>query len=118
MSDRFDIDQFEERASICEFCAGMSRFDAETIAAQAQGVARWQALKFVKEATDANGRGSAGGYGHQADALDGQRDALSVPGMQPRSKEENGSMLERQPQAGRDSGALLALRAQRGEAVR
>ena len=117
MSDRFDIDQFEERASICEFCAGMSRFDAETIAAQAQGVARWQALKFVKEATDENGRGSAGGYGHQAHALDGQRDALPVSRVQPGAEEKDGSMLERQPQAGRDRGALLALQLVSGEAV-
>lgn len=117
MSDRFDIDQFEERAAICEFCAGMSRFDAETIAAQAQGVARWQALKIVKEATDANGRGSAGGYGHQAHALDGQRDALPMSRVQPEAQEKNGPMSERQPEAGRDRGALLALQLVGGEAV-
>ena len=117
MSDRFDIDQFEERASIFEFCAGMSRFDAETIAAQAQGVARWQALKIVKDATDANGRGSAGGYGHPAHALDGQRDALPMSRVQPVAQEKDGSMLERQPQAGRDRGALLSLRMGSGETV-
>ena len=48
-----DVDQFEERAAICEFDGGMSRFDAETAAAQEQWLARWQAVKFAKEARDA-----------------------------------------------------------------
>lgn len=50
---RFYLDQFEERAAICEFDGGMSRFEAESAAAQEQGFARWQAVKFVKEARDA-----------------------------------------------------------------
>lgn len=117
MSDRFDIDAFEERAAIVEFDGGKTRFEAETLAAQMQGVARWQALQFVKEATDANGRGLTGGNGHPAHALDGQRNALPLPGMQPRTQEENRPMPKCVAQAGRDRGALLALRAQRGEAV-
>lgn len=45
-----DVDQFEERAAIMEFDGGMSRFRAETEAAKAQGVQRWQALKEAKDA--------------------------------------------------------------------
>lgn len=51
MTERFDIDSFEERAAIMEFDGGLSRFEAETQAAKAQGVARWQALQFVKGAS-------------------------------------------------------------------
>lgn len=118
MSDRFDYDRFEERAAIIEFGNGKSRFEAETIAAQMQGVARREALKLVKEAIDANGRGSAGGYGHQPDAMDGQRNALPMSGVQPGAKEENRPVLEREPEAGRDRGALLALQLVGGETVR
>lgn len=117
MADRFDTDAFEERAAICEFCAGMSRFDAETYAARQQGVDRWQALKFVKDEANANGCGLVGGHGHSARSLDGQRDAGAVPGMQPVAKEENGPVLERQPQAGWDRGSLPPLRMVGGEAV-
>lgn len=45
----FDRDAFEERAAIAEFDGGLSRFEAETLAAKAQGLTRWQALKLVKE---------------------------------------------------------------------
>lgn len=110
----FSPDQFTERAAIREYDAGMSRFDAETAAAQEQGVARWQALQIVKEQDDANGRGPAGAVGHHADALDGQRDADPLPRVQPGAEEEARSVPVGQPEAGRDRGALLALRAQRG----
>jgi len=43
-----DVDQFEERAAILEYCDGMSRFEAETEAAKRQGVKRWEALKECK----------------------------------------------------------------------
>lgn len=45
-----DVDRFEERAAILEYEAGLSRYQAETEAARAQGVARWQALKAVADA--------------------------------------------------------------------
>jgi hypothetical protein len=37
-----DLDRFEERAAIMEFDGGLSRFQAETLAAQAQGFERWE----------------------------------------------------------------------------
>ena len=114
---RFDPDQFEERAAIAEFDGGASRFDAETLAAQEQGVPRWQALKFVKEARDAQRGGVAGGHGDQAHAMARQRDADDLPGVQCASQEENRSMPECDAQAGRDRGALLALQLRGREAV-
>ena len=105
----FSPDQFNERAAIREFDAGMSRFDAETAAAQEQGVARWQALQLVKEHEDANGRGPAGADGHPAHAMGGQRDAHDLSRVQPEPQEEARPLPERQPEAGRDRGVLLAL---------
>ena len=113
----FSPDQFNERAAIREFDAGMSRFDAETAAAQEQGVARWQALQLVKEHEDANGRGPAGADGHQAHAMGGQRDANDLPRVQRQPQEEARPMLERQPQAGRDRGALSPLHMVGGRSV-
>lgn len=109
---RFDADQFSERAAICEFCGGMTRFDAETHAAKEQGIARWQALK---EMTNADGQRAAGVHGNQGHTLARQRDADGVSGVQRASQEEKRSMPEREQEAGRDSGVLLALRMDSGE---
>lgn len=54
----FCPDRFEERAAIIEYCGGMSRFWAETLAAKAQGVSRWKALQLVKEAFGEDGTGN------------------------------------------------------------
>jgi hypothetical protein len=54
----FCPDRFEERAAIMEFCGGMSRFQAETLAARAEGVSRWKALRLVKEAFREDGAGN------------------------------------------------------------
>lgn len=113
----FSPDQFTERAAIREFDAGMSRFDAETAAAQEQGVPRWQALQLVKEHEDANGRGPAGADGHPAHAMDGKRDADDLSRVQRQPQEEARPLPVGQSEAGRDRGALLALRAQRGVSV-
>lgn len=113
----FSADQFTERAAIREYEGGMTRFAAETAAAQEQGVPRWKALQLAKEADNANGRGPAGATRHHADALGGQRDAGDVSGVQPGAKEEARPMLEREPQAGWDRGALLALRQGNGSTL-
>lgn len=42
-----DLDQFEERAAIMEFDGGMTRFRAETLAAQAQGKQRREVLDEI-----------------------------------------------------------------------
>lgn len=113
----FDLDQFTERAAIREFDGGQSRFDAETGAAQEQGVARWQALQMVKEHEDANGRGPAGAARHHADTLGGQRDADPLPRVQRQSQEEARPLPVGQPEAGRDRRELLALRQGDGGAL-
>ena len=103
----FDLDAWAERSAIMEFDGGMTRFAAETAAAKAQGLARWQA---IKEAENAKRSGIAGGHGHSSDAVDGERDADDLPRVQRQPEEEKRPMPERQPEAGRDRGALLSLR--------
>lgn len=44
-----DLDAFVERAAIKEYCGGMSRFQAETEAAEAQGFKRWEAIKMMQD---------------------------------------------------------------------
>lgn len=112
-----DLDQYEERAAIAEFDGGMTRFDAETMAAKEQGVARWQAVQIAKEAAHAQRVGIAGGNGHQADTLARGSHALHLPGVQPAPEEEARSMPERQQDAGRDRGALSPLRGGHGSEV-
>ena len=104
---QFDVDAWAERAAIMQYDGGMTRFAAETAAAKAQGLARWQAIKEVE---NANGNGIAGGHGYSPDAVDGGRDANDLPVMFSQPEEENRPMPERQPEAGRDCGALLSLR--------
>ena len=113
----FSPDQFTERAAIREFDGGQTRFDAETAAAQEQGVARWQALQLVKEHHDANGRGPAGAARHHADALGGQRDADPLPRVQRQPQEEARPLSVGQPEAGRDRGALSSLHMVGGRSV-
>lgn len=110
----FDADAWAERAAIMEFDGGMTRFAAETAAAKAQGVARWQA---IREAENAKRSGSSGGYGHSPDPVDRKRDANDLPGMQRQPEEKNRPVPERQPEAGRDRGVLSSLRGQHGSEV-
>lgn len=44
-----NLDEFEERAAIMEFDGGMSRFRAETLAAQRQGYQRRDALDAISK---------------------------------------------------------------------
>lgn len=104
---------FEERAAIAEYCGNATRFEAETLAAQQQGVTRWQALKLIKEATDANGSGFAGGSRDTDAALAGQSRSDDLSRVQPQPKEEDGSLPERKQDAGRPGVELPPLRAQR-----
>jgi len=108
----FDVDQFEERAAICEFDGCMSRFDAETAAAQEQGLARWQAVKIAKEARDAQRDGHSAGGGYSSAPVAREQRPVDLPGVQPASEEENRPMPERDAQGGRDRLVLPALRAQ------
>ena len=111
---QFDADAWAERSAIMEFDGGMTRFAAETAAAKAQGLARWQAIKEVENAERG---GITGGHGHSPDAVDGGRNANDLPVMFSEPEEENRPMPERQPEAGRDRGALSPLRGQHGSEV-
>ncbi len=101
-----DVDLFLERAAILEFEAGLSRYQAETEAARAQGVARWQAMKAVADA-NIGGNLTGGGDRGPADARHGSRDLSRV---QPAQAEQVGPVLERDVHAGRGGLEMLALR--------
>lgn len=77
----FDLDAWEERAAIMEFCGGMSRFRAETAAAAAQGVTRHEAIRFRNSQQARNQR--------EATARNAEND---MPGVQRREAKENGSV--------------------------
>lgn len=42
-----DVEAWEERAAIQEYDGGLSRFQAETEAARAQGLSRWEAIGAI-----------------------------------------------------------------------
>lgn len=109
----FDPCAFEERAAIAEYCGNATRLEAETLAAQQQDVTRWQALKFIKDATDANGSRHSGGGRDTDAALAGQSRADDLSRVQPQPKEEDASLPERKQDAGRPGVELPPLRAQR-----
>lgn len=100
----FDVERFEERAAIMEFDGGLSRFEAETLAASAQGLTRWQAMEAVNAHSKRN---TAGGGDNRAPAA--RQSANNLPGVQSRPEKEKRPMPERVISAGRHSVALLAL---------
>ena len=84
----FDRDAFEERAAIMEYDGAVSRFRAESQAARAQGLERWEAIgniagRMVERARD-----------HRA-AMDGQQRPDNMPGVQPASAEKARRLPER-----------------------
>lgn len=83
-----DVDKFEERAAIMEFCGGMSRFSAETEAAREQGMSRWEAIGDVARRVVAQARNSS-------EAMDRGARKDNVPGMQPGEEEKARPMSER-----------------------
>jgi hypothetical protein len=101
----FDWEAFEERAGIMEYDGGLSRFEAETLAAKAQGLTRWEALNVARRNLEAER--------HQR-SVAGQSRTDDMPGMQSPSKEENRPLPEREPDAGRGGLDLLALRLEGG----
>lgn len=86
-----DIDAFIERSAIMEYDGGMSRFQAETAAAKAQGLTRWQALEAVKNAE--RGGHFAAARDHAAPHVGNGADNL--PAMQPASAQQGGSVPKR-----------------------
>ena len=76
-----DLDAFEERAAIAEFDGGLSRFQAETLAAQAQGFERWEAIGAISKRVVEQAL-------HQREALARQKRQVPVPRMQPHTTEK------------------------------
>jgi hypothetical protein len=106
----FDVELFEERAAIMECDGGMTRFRAETAAAEAQDVTRWQAMQEVRHAQrERNPQRSR----DNSAALDGEQSADNLSGMQRGPEEEKGFVPERDEDTGGDRLALLALQPQR-----
>lgn len=99
MSAVFDIDAFEERAAIMEYDGGLSRFEAETAAAKAQGFKRHEAINAIRNISQARDPGSA----------DARNAAGALPRVQPAQAQEKRSVLVGNVPAGRDPMALLAL---------
>ena len=106
----FCADAFSERAAIMEFDGGLSRFEAETSAARAQGLTRWQAMEAMKNAERGGNPEPARHHGAALvrDGSDG------LPEVQRAEAEQNGPMPVGDIQAGRDRVELLALRGERG----
>lgn len=64
-----DVDAFIERAAIMEYDGGLSRFRAETLAAQAQGAQRREVLDEIGR-RDSQGQRNIGAAGKWDDAND------------------------------------------------
>ena len=101
----FDRDAFEERAAIAEFDGGLSRFEAETQAAKAQGLTRWQALAEVRNADGKRDPASGGDHG-SAHVGNGSH---HLPRVQRATAEQVGPVYVGLVPAGRRGVALLAL---------
>ena len=106
----FCADAFAERAAIMEFDGGLSRFEAETLAAMAQGLTRWQAMGVTKNAERV---GNLGPARHNGAAVV-RNGSDGMPEVQRAEAEQNGPMPVGDIQAGRDCLELLALRGERG----
>lgn len=101
----FDRDAFEERAAIAEYDGGLSRFAAETLAAKAQGMSRWEAMNEIRQRDTGEARDN--GSSHERNAAD------NLPRVQPHAQEQDGQVPVSDIQAGRDRLALLALSVER-----
>lgn len=91
----FDQDAFEERAAIVQFDGGYSRFEAETQAAAAQGLSRWQAMEAIR---NGDGVGDHSAARHQREANDRHGEG-AMPGMQLAAAEQDRPLPQRHVQA-------------------
>lgn len=87
MSRTLDIDAWSERSAIMEFCGGMSRFQAETRAAQAQGFERWEFSDAIRERNTEKSRNRS--------SSDARQSASTMPAMQPAPEKEARPMSQR-----------------------
>ncbi len=97
-----DLDAFVERAAIMEYCGGLSRFQAETEAAGAQGFRRWEVLNAIGKRD--TGQGGNIGQANGGNAAD------NLPEMLGGAKEKNRSVPGGDVQAGRGAVVLSPLR--------
>lgn len=102
----FDLDAFEERAAIMEFDGGLSRFRAETAAAQSQGVSRHEAIR-IRNTEQARDQRQA--------AVRNAKD--NMPRVQQRQEKEKRTLPVRELLVGWSGLALLALPIQWGGLV-
>lgn len=87
-----DIDAFEERAAIMEFDGGMSRFRAETLAAEVQGSKRHEVINEIR-------RRNSEGQRHRGSEMDRQQREDNMPGVQRDSEKKTGSVPKRDQEA-------------------
>lgn len=96
-----DLDAWAERSAIMEYDAGLTRFDAETAAARAQGLERHEVMDEIRKRNSQSARDQ-----RQATARDA---AGEVSRMQSDTQEEIRPMPERDFQGGWRAMELLAL---------
>lgn len=106
----FDIERFHEVAGFFEYDEGMTRFQAETHAAERIGCKRHEVINEIRRRNSQDG-----GNIRQASA---RQPAGDMPGVQSHPAEEGGPVSVGDVQAGRDRLALLALSAQRRGVLR
>lgn len=82
-----DLDAWEERAAIMEFDGGLSRFEAETRAAQSQGKQRFEVVNEISK------RNSAGQRHHGSSPA--RHPAGNLPRVQSPAAQEVRSVPER-----------------------
>jgi hypothetical protein len=87
-----DLDAWEERAAIMEFCGGLPRFKAETYAAHAQGLRRDEVLNAIRQRDLARARDRGAQVG-------GQSRPDGLPSVQPHAEEEARPVPERHSNA-------------------
>jgi len=87
-----DVEAFEERAAIMEFDGGLSRFKAETLAAEAQGAKRHEVINEIRKRNSERQR-------NRNSTLDRKQRQDHVPGLQRDQAQEARSVSERNPQA-------------------
>jgi hypothetical protein len=90
MTQQLDLEAFEERAAIMEFCGGMSRFEAETRAAEVQNFKRWEAMNAIRQRNSQKARDRG--------APDARISANHMPGMQPAPAKETRPVSQRDVQ--------------------
>ena len=79
-----DRDAFEERAAIAEYCGGLTRFQAETLAAKEQGMSRHEVINAIR-------MGHFEGARHQRAAGNGDA-ARNLSAVQSGAKEQDRPM--------------------------